>query len=62
MLTAPRPQINSTWEVWEEPVGRLRELGNAPTTYRYFEELAAAMRQAAQAALTALGDADSGSR
>ena len=43
------PQINMAWEVWRMPVLRLRGLANSPTSYYYFEKLAASMRLAAKA-------------
>lgn len=42
------PQINIAWEVYRLPVKELRRLSNAPITYRYFQELAAAMLQCAK--------------
>jgi len=34
------PLIRGTWQAWERPIRRIRELQNDPTPYTYFESLA----------------------
>ena len=37
--------ITGAWKDWEAPIGRLREVTNTPTSYNYFERLAAALSE-----------------
>jgi hypothetical protein len=37
--------ITGAWKDWEAPIGRLREVTNTPTSYSYFERLAAALSE-----------------